>query len=123
MQGKRYLVPVFVLMFLIGLPVSGYSDSYGYLSGNELVKFMREYEIADSGGKPESWQHPAAYRYYIVGVADVLLRVDLIKTENVTIGQLCAVVTKYLKANPEKWHQSALKLVLDALQEAFPRKQ
>ena len=40
MQGKRYLVPVFVLLFLIGVPGSGYSG----LSGNELVENMLEYE-------------------------------------------------------------------------------
>lgn len=35
-------------------------------------------------------------------------------------GQFWAVVAKYVKAHPEKWHERASQLVYNALIEAFP---
>lgn len=37
-----------------------------------------------------------------------------------TVGQLRAVVVKYLEAHPENWHLGASTLVAAALREAFP---
>jgi hypothetical protein len=40
----------------------------------------------------------------------------------VTMGQVYAVVAKYLKEHPEKLHQPSAMLVIDALAESFPPK-
>ena len=118
MQGKRCLVPVFVLLFLIGVPGSVYS---GGISGNQLVENMREYENFDMDSfDPGQVLKAAHYMGYVGGVADILQNFGLIRAEKATHGQYFAVVAKFLKANPEKWHQSAMILVVDALLEAFP---
>ncbi len=41
---------------------------------------------------------------------------------NVSVNQMCAIVTKYLKIHPEKWNQCASELVIEALKEAFPKR-
>ena len=40
----------------------------------------------------------------------------------ITINQISAIVSKYLKNHPERWNESAAVLVIDALVEAFPLK-
>jgi hypothetical protein len=69
-------------------------------------------------------------REYIIGVVDTwefavvwsegALREEFCIAEGVLIGQLGAIVIKYLKANPEHWHYTANSEVLLALEEAFP---
>ena len=118
MKGKEICVCLLVIVFLIGVPGSGYCS---FFTGNELVEWMRDYDIHQSGGTSKSGKVDVnRYILYIAGVADVLQSLGLIRAKGVTVGQHCAVVTKYLKANPEKWHQSALSLILEALFEAFP---
>lgn len=41
--------------------------------------------------------------------------------DDVSRGQVFAIVNKYLSANPEKWNQSADSLIVDALSGAFKR--
>ena len=117
MKGKEICVGLLVIVFLIGVPGSVYS---GWVSGHKLVEFMREYEKFEKGLDDPSYVETGHYMGYVTGVADVLQQLELIKTEEVTIAQLCAVVAKYLKANPEMWHHPALALVTLALKEAFP---
>ena len=119
MQGKRLLILVFVLLFLIGVPGSGYC---GGLSGNQLVEYMREFDKAQSGSNP-SWYEVGVFMGFVIGVADTLSLSNYINVEGVSIAQACAVVAKYLKANPEKWHESAVDLVAPVLREAFPKEQ
>jgi hypothetical protein len=40
--------------------------------------------------------------------------------EQVNNGQIIAVFVKYLKANPEQWHEPAAVLLVDSLSGAFP---
>jgi len=40
----------------------------------------------------------------------------------IELKQLLAIVTKYFKAHPESWNDSAFMLVIEALKEAFPKK-
>ena len=62
---------------------------------------------------------------YITGVCDAskyfLSLESSIWNRNITLGQLCAIVAKYLKAHPEKWDYSAESIILEALIEAFPK--
>lgn len=119
MQGKRFLVLVFVLLFLVGVPGAGYCY---FETGNDLVRHMREYEKGASDPTQEAFR-AAAYMGYITGVADTVNALSVIILEGKSVGQLCAVVAKYLKANPEKWHKPAVGLVIEAFREAFPKEQ
>jgi hypothetical protein len=65
------------------------------LSGNELVQLMREY-------------YDATWFFY----AD---------TKKINARRIAAVVAKFLNQHPEKWNRSAWDLVMEALQETFPR--
>ena len=118
MKGKEICLCLLVIVFLTGVPGSGYSEG---ISGNQLVENMRKFEKLDKDSSdPLQVLMGAHYIGYVGGVTDVLRSFGLIRAEKATHGQLCAVVAKYLKANPEKWHAPAVYLVLMALQEAFP---
>jgi hypothetical protein len=60
---------------------------------------------------------------YINGVADTLWTSQSVcMPEGTTYDQMYAVVAKYLKANPERWHLSPFLLTSAALKEGFPCK-
>lgn len=62
------------------------------------------------------------YRGFVFGVTRVaeygLKLLDI--PNSVTVGQLCAIVGKYLEAHPEKWDTDAALLVISALREFYP---
>ena len=60
---------------------------------------------------------------YVAGVFDAYYRTARQKDctpDTVTLGQLQAVVEKYLNNHPEDWHFSANSLILNAVNEAWP---
>lgn len=58
---------------------------------------------------------------YVVGVMSVMDYMNVLcLPDNSTHGQAALVVKKYLSDHPEKLHLNANKLVLDAIEEAFP---
>lgn len=65
-------------------------------------------------------QEDSLFTGYVCGVADSLW--NLSYPTGVTIGQLCAIVGKYLEEHPEKLHLSGSLLVISAFNEAFPSK-
>jgi hypothetical protein len=98
-------------------------------SGNDLVRLWKAYQKAG-----QEYFSMGAYSGYITGVMDANSTVDFIMRQtnygagniqyeipgNVTIGQVCSIVGKWLDNNPEKWNYAASILVTIALQEAFP---
>jgi hypothetical protein len=55
-----------------------------------------------------------------VGVSDtytIFLKYNI--PEGSDSGQICAIVVKFLKEHPEKWHEPASSLIIEALMEAF----
>ena len=119
MKGKEICVGLLVIAFLIGVPGSSYA---GVVSGHKLVEHMREYEKFEKDPSGSTYEDFKMGHYigYVTAVSDVIKNFGVIGVEEVTVGQLCAVVAKYLKANPEQWHELAAYLVVMALQEAFP---
>jgi hypothetical protein len=102
--------------------------------GNWLLEISRSHErviLATDYRQIETDDVANARMYmtYVQGVFDthtvlaendVLSRPFFCTPENATVGQVTAVVTKYLKTNPDKWSMSAPTIVMKALHDAFP---
>jgi hypothetical protein len=90
------------------------------LSGNQLVQLMREYEKAEKNHRSADWRKAGEYVGYVMGFYDAtwFFYAD---PENITAGRIAAVVATFLKQNPAKWDRPAWDLVMEALQEAFPK--
>ena len=122
---KRLLTLFCVGAFLI-VPIRAHAR---FWDGNYLVAKMRASERVSAGTSTNigaDQVDAGMFLGFVVGVADTgeALVGDKFYAlpENPTAGQLCAVVSKYLKEHPEKWTRPAAWLVLDALTEAFPAK-
>ncbi len=78
---------------------------------------MREYEKQARGAPDFSFLSVGQYVGFVTGVHDTIG--SSLCTPKVTIGQVLAIVAKYLNANPALWSQPAHRLVTRALREAF----
>lgn len=99
---------------LSGFASSPTSHRKYYMKGDTLVEYMRAYEGV--GPDPSTYQ-VGAFMGYVIGAYDAAP--DLCSGDQVTVGQLCSVVAKYLKDHPEAWDRPARDLVNTALQQAF----
>ena len=105
------------LIFVVMLVVSGQAASY-YRTGNDLLphcksgtSFLEGYcrgFITSAVDTSKSWKEWEG------------LDTNICTPKGVTESQLQRVVVKYLAANPDEMRNAASKLVLKALQEAFP---
>lgn len=94
-----------------------------FFDGYQLKEWSDADSRIDNGGKSSAdFQKEAYFTGYVSGVHDIVRGVIVCPPQNAKLGQLMAVVRKYLLANPEKWNQSAGVLVLNALTQAFPCK-
>jgi hypothetical protein len=121
MKTRKTALALVVLLLLVFMQGQARAATI-YYTGNNLVEMMREYDkglVVDPSTRKED-----VYTYvgYIVGVSDALSNLLWDAPKEVNIGQICAIVSKYLKNHPEKWNTPAVQLVVDALQEAFPLK-
>lgn len=106
----------------VGLPL--------IMKGIDLQQFSEAHERVSSGKDKNDAEalrrhYPDAltYIWYVNGIADALtLYGRLCLPTNAIEGQLTAVVSKYLKDNPEKWNKAGAELVSDALISVFPCK-
>ncbi|MEI8102511.1 MAG: Rap1a/Tai family immunity protein [Chlorobium sp.] len=89
------------------------------ISGYDLIGVWREYKKLESGQVAVD-MNIGDYRGYVAGVCDVCNRWLFTTPEGTTQGQVCAVVGKWLEEHPQRWHEPAMPLVIQALQEAFP---
>jgi hypothetical protein len=115
---KRLSLIIILVAMVLYLPLNSYA---GYYNGNDLVEKMREWEKANNNIPDVSWERSGIFVGFIVGVWDSTDD-DYNPPGRVSVGQLCSIVAKYLKDNPEKWNLPASFLVRDAFQKAFPKK-
>lgn len=91
--------------------------SFAFLLGNDLVEMMREYDRGKKKVSNINSTAASAYHAYVMGVCDA--QGDKLEYQlDADSHQTCAIVGVYLKAHPEKWHQSAAQIVLEALKNA-----
>ena len=109
-----------IILFISFLFPLGHAHGKEVLSGNGLVQLMREYEKAERNDKTTDWRKAGEYRGYVMGFYDAtwFFYAD---PENITAARIAAVVAAFLKQNPKKWDRPAWDLVMEALQEAFPK--
>ncbi|WP_156526294.1 Rap1a/Tai family immunity protein [Pseudomonas antarctica] len=95
---------------LLGVLLSGNAWS---ATGNDLIQW------GTNGPKGTTFMD-GVYMGYISGVSDFSNGILYCAPPGVTNGQNVAVVTKFLKANPEKWTEQAASLIVQALTKAYP---
>lgn len=106
----------------VGLAAS-FGANAGFYDGNKLkAKSDADERVLQGRSKGGDIADSGNYLGFVVGVHDVLDGVLFCTPSNASVGQVTAVVTQYLKANPAKWSESATTLVIGALAEAFPCK-
>lgn len=91
------------------------SVSAGFMTGNKLKSYMDDSEKG-------AFFNGGVYRGYIIGVHDAFDSVLFCTPKDATQGQVTAVVSKYLNANPETWNKPADEIIVSALLIAFPCK-
>jgi hypothetical protein len=99
---------------LFGLLLLSCSTHAAYIDGNKLLEYAREEErTGNSSGMLLG---------YIAGAHDALSTSVVCTPQNATLGQLKAIVIKYLKENPETWSKDGDSVVYLALSRTFPCK-
>ena len=95
-------------------------------TGNELLSALLAGEKMVAGEALDDLQRlDATYALgFVVGAWEMGVAAGIfgVPSSNVSHGQVCKVVVKYLKNHPEKLHEGGLLLIMDSLFEAFPPK-
>ena len=91
-----------------------------FWDGNYLVTLMREHEKAVRSDTTTNFWSAGSFSGFVIGVHDSQDQREFCSPSNATVGQITAVVAKYLNAHPEQWNESAHALVRRALKEGFP---
>jgi hypothetical protein len=96
---------------------------YGsFTDGNRLVEDMKEYKLWSNGKKDVDYGKVMGFMGYISGASDSVSDILICYPQNVTLGQVNAIVIKYIENNPDRWNQNASYLVTNPLMKIFPCK-
>lgn len=115
----RWLLALLLCIACPGSNAEG--PTKGFVAGSELVIWMREHEALLAHRPTAELVSAGFYQGYVLGVYDDLsLQGMMCVPIGTSVAQMTAVVTKYLRTNPEKWSQSANLLVVSAFAQAFP---
>ena len=119
-RSLKWIMPALLLM-CVAMSAHEAQARTVFVTGNELVGWMRGYDIQKRGDcrEVECRGYAVSFLMYVVGVCDASF-VEYPMPGGVTRDQLAEVVSKYLKENPKRWSNPAFILVTDALIEAFP---
>jgi hypothetical protein len=119
-RNLKWIVPALLLMY-VAMSAHEAQAQTAFTTGNQLVSRMQEYEKNDKEEGSSSYFNSGLFVGFVDGVHDATHSKYSLH-RGVTVGQLCAVVSKYLKEHPERWSEPASLLVIDALEKAFPKK-
>jgi hypothetical protein len=115
-QESKMLKQFIAVMLAIA---SNQADAVFY-SGNDLVRWMREFDKSHIADSQASYADVHYYMAYVTAVHDMYDFGGIISPSgHVTVGQVSEVVGSYLKANPIEWDSPAAILVRDGLVAAF----
>lgn len=100
------------------------------MTGEELVQMMEAYERTSSGQSLETGDLVRTGQYvgFLMAVGDAVPFINAFNSPDlcvrdllgITGNQIRSVVSKYLRDNPQRWHQDGLGLAYNALALAFP---
>ena len=116
-----------VMLFVIITMFCG--NVFCWETGNDLIEYWKEYREDNTNFST------GMYMGYIAGCLDAFKLANIIMNEanygrgnlgfeipsEVTLGQICSIVGKWIDNNPEKWNLTGHYLVGMALQDAFPK--
>jgi len=94
-------------------------------SGTDLQQWVNAYKRVEALGSKASdadFRDTMKLLGFVAGVHDALEKTNFCTPAEVTVGQLLAIVKKYLADNPDKLHRNAVTLVIWAIEPAFPCK-
>jgi hypothetical protein len=103
----------FMLFVSVGLQAEFYA-------GTELHNWCTEVENIQTGRAGDLFAVGKLYGY-IAGVAALSESECFTLPQGVTIGQLAAIVSRYLDKHPELWNKDAAGLVIWALMDTWPK--
>ncbi|WP_324042048.1 Rap1a/Tai family immunity protein [Aeromonas caviae] len=109
------LIPLAIVFSLLS-----FSSHAGFYSGNEILDRCSSDERSDN-----HFQKDAFCMGYLVGVYDSYEGITICpgnNANNITIGQLQLISVKYMREHPEKLNGSAIDLIEQGLNQAFPCK-
>ena len=90
-------------------------------SGNDLIDEMREVDKLDAGHLRFNAMKIGFYYGFVAAAYDAYDSAGMLcGTDQVTLGQAIAIVSRYFKENPTEWNLPAINLARDGLQSAFP---
>lgn len=100
----------------LGAIAMSLSSSAWSLTGNDIMKWLPEYENQHSVSF-----NSGVYIGYVSGVADATRDIIYCPKGSTTNGQNGAVVAKWLRKNPERWGEDATTLIMSALRDSYPK--
>ena len=113
MQRSLFVVVMTVLLLTC---CRGARAEAGFVDGNKLVTYLREFEKSERNDPSVVWEGSGIFEGYVVAIAD---SADVCSFKGVPVKQVEAVVAKYLNDHPSDWNKPAAVLVRIALREAF----
>jgi hypothetical protein len=108
------------LFIVVALLMAAQAFAGSFYTGNELAEWMREYERFERGDTGGDLAAARSYMTFVAGVHDTADGIVVCSPVTTTVGQVSAITTKFMRANPERWNSPANVLVLEALATAFP---
>ena len=92
-----------------------------FVDGKKLKEWSDAAERHEAGNARDTDAYVTGlYMGYVEGVADIMDGTIICLSGETTVGQVTAIVTKFLKDNPEKWKLPANYIIGYALTPVFP---
>jgi hypothetical protein len=110
----------------IALALLPLASSAEFYSGNDLARLLAtDAALTARGNRGTTTEgHESGIAMgFVVGVHDVYRDVTVCSPPGVTVGQVLEIVRMYFRAIPHRLHETAEKLVSEALAKAFPCEQ
>ena len=115
-----------ILVFASLVGAAGWAQGTKNIEGTGQRLHLRwlEYQKQARDDRSALLWESGMFMGFVSGVSAVLEGTQTISPPaDITLGQKCAVVGRYLEAHPEEWNKHEAIIVLKALLEAWPPKQ
>jgi hypothetical protein len=124
MSTNHYAHRLFVIFILLCASLVSHAGiNYNYIDGSTLKNWIDASDRVDSGNvQPVDFQKVGRLDGYVIGVHDSWEGIMFCGTDRVRAGQLIALVTKYVRENPDQWHHSGSNIVIAAIAPSCPCK-